>query len=88
MPAAGAFEPAALVRGEPPLPPEFTWRGEKLVVRDVLRTWRTTKTDRGDVYLARHWFEFASGDGRRAVVYFDRQARKGKPRWWLYTLEG
>ena len=78
----------ALSRGEPPLPREFTWHDERLVVRDVVRTWRSTITDRGDTYLAKHWFEIALEDGRVAVVYFDRKTRRSQPRWWLYTLDG
>ncbi len=78
----------ALSRGEPPLPREFAWRDERLIVRDVVRTWRSTVTDRGDVYLAKHWFELALEDGRVAVVYFDRKSRRSEARWWLYTLAG
>ena len=72
--------------GEPSLPPAFDWNGEELVVREVHKTWRSLKDDRGDTYLKRHWFEFETADGRTAVVYFDRGARRGQPRWWLYTL--
>jgi hypothetical protein len=71
---------------EPSLPPLFVWRDEELRVQTVVRTWRSTKDDRGDTYLKRHWFEFDTSDGRRAVVYFDRAARRGSPRWWLYSL--
>lgn len=72
---------------EPSLPQEFDWNGERLVVVNVLCTWRSTKTDRGDVYLKRHWFEFALPDGRIATVYFDRAAKPGAPHWWLYAIE-
>lgn len=51
-----------------------------------MRSWRSTNTDRGDTYLARHWYELTLIDGRTAVVYYDRKARRGKPAWWLYTL--
>jgi phosphoribosylglycinamide formyltransferase-1 len=86
-PEGGAFDPAAMARGEPSLPPAFAWRGERLVVATVLETWRTTKVDRGDTYLKRHYFAFATGDGRRAVVYFQRQARAGEARWRLYEID-
>ena len=75
----------ALSSGEPPLPRRFTWRREELVVREVLRTWRSTVTDRGDVYLARHWYELELEGGRHAVLYFDRKSRT-KSRWFLYTI--
>ena len=72
---------------EPVLPEAFDWNGERLVVENVLRTWRSTKTDRGDVYLKRHWFEFVLSDGRVATVYFDRAAKPRAPHWWLYAIE-
>ena len=80
------IDTGGLSRGEPPLPKDFTWRDERLAVRDVVRTWRSTTTDRGDTYLARHWYELALADGRTAVVYFDRKAHRGQARWWLYTI--
>ncbi|MBV9149158.1 MAG: cytoplasmic protein [Candidatus Eremiobacteraeota bacterium] len=86
--AIGAsFDPATMSHGEPALPAAFQWNDETLTVRTLLRTWRSTKTDRGDVYLARHWFEIDLGDQRRATIYFERQARRNAPRWWLYTIE-
>jgi len=84
--SAETIDTGGLSRGEPPLPKDFTWHDERLVVADVLRTWRSTNTDRGDTYLARHWYELALADGRTAVVYFDRKAHRGHPRWWLYTI--
>ncbi|GAC1542992.1 MAG: hypothetical protein NVS3B16_08660 [Vulcanimicrobiaceae bacterium] len=86
VPGAEFIAADALSRGEPPLPASFVWSGDTLQVRDVLRTWRSTTTDRGDTYLARHWYEVALADGRRAIVYFDRHAKRGRARWWLYTL--
>jgi hypothetical protein len=86
--SAECVDNGALSRGEPALPKEFGWRTERLVVRGVRRTWRSTNTDRGDTYLARHWYEVELDDGRVAVVYFDRKARRETPRWWLYTLAG
>ncbi|HMD02290.1 MAG TPA: DUF6504 family protein [Candidatus Baltobacteraceae bacterium] len=83
----GVFDAAPVTRGEPALPARFAWHAEVLRVCALRRAWRSTKTDRGDVYLKRHWFELELEDGRNAVVYFDRQGRRGEPRWWLYTLE-
>jgi hypothetical protein len=73
-------------RGEPSLPRAFGWHEDRLVVREIVRTWRSTTTDRGDVYLAKHWYELRLDDGRVAVVYFDRKTRREQPRWWLYTI--
>lgn len=85
QPVAGALSSVG-ANGEPPLPAAFRWRDRELHVATVTRTWRSTKDDRGDTYLKRHWFEFATPDGEIAVVYFERQAKRGAPRWWLFTL--
>ena len=87
IPVVESFDSAAMEHGEPGLPSAFTWRDQTLQIKNVLKVWRTTKEDRGDHYLARHWYEIEAGDGRRFTIYFDRHAKVGKPRWWLYTLE-
>ena len=84
----GGFDIDVMSHGEPSLPPSFRFGDDRLVVERVVKVWRSTKTDRGDVYLKRHWFEFETDDARVAVVYFDRGARRGQPRWFLYTLSG
>ena len=85
-PRAESFDPAAIRLGAPPLPRAFDWRGDELVVAEHTRTWTSNKVDRGEAYRDRHWFEFRTPDGRLAVVYFDRHARRGRPSWWLYTI--
>ena len=88
-PKVGSFDVSAISRGEPSLPTAFMWRGEEIVVGALRKTWRGTKTDRGDVYVKRHYFTFASADGRTFTVYCERQPAKAHgPRWWLYTVEG
>ena len=72
---------------EPALPAAFIWRDETLEVKSLRNSWRTTKTDRGDVYLKRHWFEFETADGRSATVYYDRAAKRGTSPWSLYSIE-
>ncbi len=84
-PAGDAFITPAC-GSEPPVPRAFRWNDRTLEVCAVLRSWRTTKADRGDAYLKRHWFELETASGERLEVYFDREARRGPPRWWLYTL--
>lgn len=69
------------------LPPAFRFGDDVLEVAAVRKEWRGTKEDRGDVYLKRHWYEFETPDGRIATVYFDRGAKHGSPRWWLYAIE-
>ncbi len=72
---------------EPPVPRAFRWNGRTLVISSVLRMWRTTKTDRGDAYLKRHWFELRTDDGARIEIYYDRESRRGASQWWLYAIE-
>jgi len=86
VPSDEWLDSPALSRGEPALPQRFRRSDDELVIAGVLGTWRSTNTDRGDTYLARHWYELALDDGRVAVIYFDRKARAGRPRWWLYTV--
>ena len=71
---------------EPPVPSAFVWQGRTLEIRAVLRSWRSTKGDRGDNYLKRHWFELETHDGARIEVYYDRESRRGAAPWWLYTI--
>ncbi len=86
VPEGASFESDDRGRFEPAVPPAFRLGDERLGVLRVLRSWRSERTDRGDSYLKRHWFEIELDDGRIAVVYFDRGARRGAPRWWCYTL--
>ncbi len=81
-----AITPSRVVTSEE-LPPAFAWRDELLEVKAVRNKWRSTKEDRGDVYLKRHWFEFETTGSRIVTVYFDRAAKRGRPRWWLYAID-
>lgn len=77
----------AVTGSEPPVPRAFLWESRTLVISGVLRTWRTTKADRGDNYLKRHWFELETADGQKIEIYYDREGRRGSSRWWLYTID-
>ena len=72
--------------GEPPVPRTFLWDGRTLTITALVRTWRSTKSDRGDAYLKRHWFELETACGLKIEVYYDREARGRAARWWLYTI--
>jgi hypothetical protein len=72
---------------EPPVPSAFIWGDRVLGVTAVLRSWRSGKTDRGDTYLKRHWFELQTACGHRIEVYYDREARHGASQWWLYVID-
>lgn len=77
---------SGLPTGEPQVPAAFRWRDETLTIASVRQTRRSTKVDRGDTYVKRHWFELDIADGRVATVYYDRAAKRGEPHWWLYTI--
>ncbi len=82
----GEFDGSAVANGEPALPTSFAWHSEILTIAAVRSTRRGLKEDRGDVYLKRHYYEVELADGRTATFYIDRQAKPGRPRWWLYTI--
>jgi Family of unknown function (DUF6504) len=89
VPTPGSADLTAMSRGEPGLPRSFTWRDQRFEVANVHKTWKTTRTDRGDTYIYKHWFDVETTDGKRMTLYCMRQiARGGKnqPRWWLYTI--
>lgn len=86
VPATTFVTSNAFSQGEPPLPDSFRSGAGAFPVLELLSTWRSTKDDRGDAYLAKHWYEFRTVGDRRAVIYFDRKARRGDPRWWLYSI--
>lgn len=72
---------------EPALPPAFLWRQERIVIAGTVARRRSSKVDRGDTYLKRHWYDLQTGDGRIVTVYYDRAAKRGAPHWWLYSIE-
>ena len=86
-PAGEALVAGTMGQGEPGLPAAFLWRERTLTVAALVRVWRSTKEDRGDFYLAKHWFAFDTTDGVRAEVYFERHAKRLEKRWYLYTIE-
>ena len=81
----GFITPAT--ESEPPVPAAFLWNDRTLAITAVVRAWRSSKTDRGDAYLKRHWFELRTACGCTIEVYYDREARHGAPKWWLYIID-
>ncbi len=92
-PDKSTFDPDRMAAGEPGLPRRFTWRGETVEVRAVVRTWKEAADCRngsGERYVNKHWYELATTHGRMKV-YFERRPRRGSSgpgsaRWWLYSL--
>ena len=92
-PTPGSFDAAAMSRGEPGLPAEFTWRNATYYVARVIRQWKSSTREggraTGELYLRRHWFTLDTTTGQRMTLYCERQsrsARQAKHRWFLYTL--
>lgn len=89
VPSAGTSDASAMARGEPGLPREFTWRGTRYVVAELLATWKSSTAERGEMYLRRHWFRVRTTSGEKMTLYCERQAKNAKrpkARWWLYTI--
>jgi hypothetical protein len=89
VPEPGSFDANAMARGEPGLPGAFTWRGRRYVVARLVAGWKKTGTDRGEVYLRRHYYDVETTTGERMTLYCERQAKNRKhpkARWWLYTV--
>ncbi|MGA7355218.1 MAG: DUF6504 family protein [Candidatus Cybelea sp.] len=86
MPGSEGFLTSAS-GAEPPVPLAFLWDDRRLSIVTVLRRWRSTKSDRGDAYLKRHWFELETENGEKIEVYYDREAPRNAPHWWLYTID-
>jgi hypothetical protein len=87
-PVAGCGDVDALARGEPGAPAAFVWEGRRYDVASVRRRWKTMRTDRGEKYVARHWFELETATGEVMRIYCERQPRVRRSRWSLYTVEG
>jgi phosphoribosylglycinamide formyltransferase-1 len=91
IPAVAGSDTAQMAMGEPGLPREFLWRGEPLVIKAVVRTWKETGPCRNgsdERYVRKHWFEVVSDTDRSMKIYFDRQPRGGArgARWWLFSV--
>jgi hypothetical protein len=85
-PVAGRGDADALARGEPGVPAAFVWEGRRYDVASVLSRWKTMRTDRGEKYVARHWFEIELTSGETMRIYCERQPRARGSRWSLYTV--
>lgn len=88
QPQSGAFDAVAMARGEPGLPPAFTWRGTVHGVAERLRSWKGFRPDTGspEMYVRRHYHELRMEDGATWIVYCLRQTgsrHAARHRWFL-----
>lgn len=91
-PVVATFDTGRMAAGEPGLPGEFTWHGERVRIVRVRRVWRETGAcDHGstDQYVRKHWYEVEDDAGRVLKIYFERNPRGRQPaaRWWLFSLQ-
>ena len=90
-PEDGLFALADMAAGEPGLPLAFTWDKQRYEVLEVVEKWKSHGDCRhgsGERYLRKHWYRVRTTGGLEMKIYFERQARGGKLRWWLNTLRG
>jgi hypothetical protein len=85
-PVPGAGDADALARGEPGPPAAFFWEGRRYEITRVASRWKTTRTDRGEKYVARHWFEVETASGETMRISCERRPRTRGARWSLYTV--
>ena len=89
-PEAGTADVDAMSRGEPGLPRAFRWRGTRYEIESVEAKRRSTGTDRGDVYVRKHYYDVVTACRKRMTLYFERNPTNKaarKHRWWLYSID-
>ena len=92
QPVVETIDTTRMSRGEPGLPRQFRWGSQTIEIQQVLRTWRETGPchhGSDDRYVRKHWFEVLTDSGDTITIYFERQprSRKGKSRWWLFSID-
>jgi hypothetical protein len=85
-----SFSASATAMGKPGLPREFSWKGKKFSVIEVLEEWKEAGDCRhgsGERYVRKHWFRIKTGEDQEMKIYFERQSRSsGGSRWRLYSV--
>lgn len=90
-PIASAASPRPAARGEPSLPKQFRWRDTTYTIAEVRKSWKQSRPEGhrpgGEMYLRRHYWTVRTTSGETMTLYCLRQARPGRKRWWLYTIQ-
>jgi hypothetical protein len=89
QPEGGSFSVSRMAQGTPGLPREFSWKGRRLPVVQLLEEWKETgpcQHGSGERYVRKHWFRLKTTGDLELKLYFERQARPGAgSRWRLYS---
>jgi hypothetical protein len=86
----GAYDAAAMARGEPGVPRRFTWRGERFEVVAILDSTREVgpcSSGSRERYVRRHVTRARTADGSVVTLSGERGGRAGGPRWLLRRIE-
>jgi len=81
-PEAQSFMAAPMAVGKPGLPAEFSWRGKRFIIENILEEWKEAGDCRhgsGERYLRKHWFRIRTTEGVEMRLYFERQRRTKDP---------
>lgn len=91
VPDVAAMDLQIVAGGQPAAPLSFRWRDEDCQTARVEAVWRDISDGKhgGEPgYVRKHWFRLRLTNNWVAEVYFLRQPQgRGKPRWFLYTLQ-
>jgi len=91
-PEEASFSVSPMSVGKPGLPQQFSWRGRRFSIIDVLEEWKEAGDCRhgsGERYVRKYWFRIRATGDAEMKIYFERQGRsRGKARWRLYSLRG
>jgi len=89
-PEETSFSVESMAKGQPGLPKEFSWKGQRFSVLAVVEEWKECGDCRhgsGERYVRKHWFRIRTTEDLEMKIYFERQRRSsGGSRWRLYSI--
>lgn len=92
QPVSKTMDTERMAIGEPGLPRAFLWRGETIVIEEVLQCWRELGPCRHgsrEKYVRKNWYKIKTATGTTMKIYFDRQPKDGRScsGWWLFSIQ-
>ena len=89
-PEDASFAASPMATGKPGLPRQFSWKGRRFSVVEVLEEWKEAGDCRhgsGERYVRKHLFRVRTTEDLEMKLYFERQGRSsGGSRWRLYSV--